>query len=256
MRFKELKSMLLDREYPPGIIDAAIAKARAVPRLVALRRVPRQQTNTRPAFVVGYDPRLPSIPKLTKKHWRSMAAEDKYLESVFPEPPLISYRRQKNIRETIIRAKVAPERQQRIQKGMKKCGHCLACSYVKEGKQVIGHDYKGRKFIWKIGRQGQCSSSNIVYLLECDKEYCKKKYIGITQQEFRERIFQHIGYVRNKQINKATGEHFNLPGHSMHNMKFTMLEQVMSSDPLYGREREKLLIRKFNTFYKGINKEP
>ena len=88
MRFKELKSMLLEREYPPGIIDAAIAKARAVPRSVALRRVPRQQTNTRPAFVVCYDPRLPSIPKITKKHWRSMAAEDKYLESVFPEPPL------------------------------------------------------------------------------------------------------------------------------------------------------------------------
>ena len=83
-----------------------------------------------------------------------------------------------------------------------------------------------------------------------------KKYFGITQQEFRERKLQHIGYVRNKQINKATGEHFNLPGHSMHNMKFTILEQVMSSDPLYGREREKLLIRKFNTFYKGINKEP
>ena len=120
MRFEELKCMLLDSKYPPGIIDAAIAKAMAIPRLVALRRVSRQQTNTRPAFVVGYDPMLPSIPKLTKKHWRSMTAEDKYLESVFPEPPLISYRRQRNIRETIIRAKVAPERQQRTQKGIKK----------------------------------------------------------------------------------------------------------------------------------------
>ena len=110
--------------------------------------------------------------------------------------------------------------------------------------------------IWKIGREVNCSSKNIVYLLECDKEYCKQKYIGITHQELRERMYKHIGYVRNKILSRATGEHFNLPGHSTHNMKFTILEKVRSVDPLYGREREKLLIRKFNTFYNGINKEP
>jgi hypothetical protein len=185
-----------------------------------------------------------------------MVAEENYLESVFPEPPLISYRRQQNIRERIIRAKVAPERQHRVKKGMFKCGKCLACSYIKEGKTVAGKTYKGKKFIWKIGREGSCGSSNIIYLLECEKQYCKQKYIGVTHQEFRDRIYQHIGYVRNKQLHKATGEHFNLPGHQIHHMKFTMLEQVKSPDPLYGREREKLLIRKFNTFYDGINKEP
>ena len=39
-------------------------------------------------------------------------------------------------------------------------------------------------------------------------------------------------------------------------MKFTILEKVRSTDPLYGREREKLHIRNFNTFYEGINREP
>ena len=255
-RLQELKDMLLAREYTPGVIDSAIAKARATPRHVALRRVPRQDTNNRPAFVVCFDPRLPSIPNITKKHWRSMASEDKYLESVFPQPPLVFYKRRQNIREKIIWAKVAPERQQRSKKGMFRCGKCLACSYIKEGKTVNGRDFKNKRFTWKIGKEGSCESKNIVYLLECEKEYCKQKYIGTTQQEFRDRIYQHIGYVRNKQISKATGEHFNLPGHRSHHMKFTILEKVKSLDPLYGREREKLLIRKFNTFYNGINKEP
>ena len=57
-------------------------------------------------------------------------------------------------------------------------------------------------------------------------------------------------------MNKATGQHFNVPGHEIHHMKFTAIEQVKSEDPLYGREREKLFIRKFNTFFNGINKEP
>ena len=44
----------------------------------------------------------------------------------------------------------------------------------------------------------------LFFLLKCHKEYCKQKYIIVTQQEFCDRIYQHIGYVRNKQLNKAT----------------------------------------------------
>ena len=96
----------------------------------------------------------------------------------------------------------------------------------------------------------------MIYLIQCEKERCKQQYIGYTQQEFRERMCQHIGYVRNKVLSKATGQHFNLPGHSKNDMKFTIIEKVRSSDPLYGREREKLHIRRFNSFYGGINREP
>ena len=128
---------------------------------------------------------------------------------------------------------------------MKKCGKCLACSYVKECKSIRGTSYKNKKFTWKIGRPVNCNSKNVVYMIECDKNNCNQRYIGYTQQEYHERIYQHIGYVRNKQIQKAKAEHFNSLGHGMHNMKFTILEKVKSSDPLYGREREKLLIRKF-----------
>ena len=123
-------------------------------------------------------------------------------------------------------------------------------------KYIFGTDYEGRKFKWTIERPIFCDSTNIVYLLECDKDNCRQKYIGITHQKLRDRIYQHVAYVRNKHLNRATGEHFNRPGHGVENMKFTVLEKVKSSDPLYGREREKLLIRKFNTFHSEIKMEP
>ena len=255
MRFNELRDMLLQREYTSGVINTAIAKARAIPRQVALRQVLRQAINTRPVFVALYDPRLPSIPNITSRHWRSMVSECNYLKEVFPEPPLVSYKRQRNIREILVRAKVAPPRQHRIVNGMKKCNSCLACSYIMEGKTIDGKSYNGKKFKWNIGRALSCDSKNIIYILVCDKDSCKKQYIGMTQ-DFRERIYQHVGYVRNKTLTRATGEHFNLPGHAMNNMKFSILEQVRSNDPLYAREREKVLIRKFNSFHDGINKEP
>ena len=60
-----------------------------------------------------------------------MKSEDNYLETVFLEPPLVSYRRQKNIRETIVRVKVAPERQQR---GMQRW--TLPCLKLHKGRQI------------------------------------------------------------------------------------------------------------------------
>ena len=91
---------------------------------------------------------------------------------------------------------------------------------------------------------------------ECEKDYKKEIYIGITNREFRERIYEHIGYVKNRRLDMTTQAHFNIPGHSKSNMRFTILEKVNSTDPLYGREREKLLIRKFITFYRGVSRTP
>ena len=63
----------------------------------------------------------------------------------------------------------------------------------------------------------------------------------------------HIGYVKNKKIIEATGQHLNLPGHGNTDMKFTIIEIVKSQDPVYVGEKEKLH-KKFNTYHKGISK--
>ena len=49
--------------------------------------------------------------------------------------------------------------------------------------------------------------------------------------------------------------HINQPGHDLSNLKIAVLEQVKSEDTLYRKEREKYFINKFNTFYRGINKQ-
>ena len=142
-RFQEMKDMLLNREYLPGVIDGAIRKAREIPRDQALKCILRQDTNQRPIFAVSYDPRMPPIPHITKKHYRSMVLQDKYLETVFPEPPLVAFKRQKNIRETLIRAKLAPPntREKRNLNGMKKCGKCIICSHVIEGNTIKNNNF-------------------------------------------------------------------------------------------------------------------
>ena len=237
------------------MIDAAIRKARAIPRSEALKRVDQpSQPHERPVFAVTWDPRLPSLSKTQLKHWRSMKSQDKYLGEVFKDPPLIAYKRQRNIGDFLIRAKVPPIpnlRPIRDQKGMKKCGKCIICPFVLEGKHI-----KEDTFKWIITYKADCNTENIVYQIQCNKEKCKLKYIGETKHSIKNRMSDHIGYVRTKKLDKATGGHFNQPGHSISNMKVTMLEKMKTPDILYRKEREKVLIRKFNTFYHGINKQP
>ena len=186
-----------------------------------------------------------------------MVSQDNYLAEVFPQPPLTAFRRQNNLRDYLIRAKVPKQRShhpQRKMNGMKKCNtnECTACPFIAEGKTVKIGNKK-----WTINSKLNCNSYNVVYVLICKKENCKEKYyIGETKNLLRFRLAQHKGYIVNKKLDTATGAHFNLPGHSVSDLSVTVLERVKRNDTMYRKEREKYLINKFNTFYKGINKQP
>ena len=92
-------------------------------------------------------------------------------------------------------------------------------------------------------------------MIACDKDKCKKRYIGRTGRLLKFRMAEHRGYISNQVVSKATGAHFNLPGHSLENMKFPVLEQVKYNSEPYRREKEIYHINKFNTFHKGLNRE-
>ena len=59
----------------------------------------------------------------------------------------------------------------------------------------------------------------------------------------------------NRHLNKVTGAHFNLPGHSAANMKVTILEKVYNMDGMIRQQREKMFIADLNTKYKGLNRK-
>ena len=109
---------------------------------------------------------------------------------------------------------------------------------------------------WKINQSLNCNISNCVYLIECKKENCNMKYIGETKRILKFRLAEHRGYINNKDETKATGKHFNLPGHRLSDLNVTILEKVKTNDDLYRKEREHYFIRKFNTFYGGLNRQP
>jgi hypothetical protein len=247
--------MLIERNYPVRMVDSAMNRARAIKRSDALRPAAcKPPTPRRPVWVTLWDPRLPSLQAINQKHWRTMTTTDPYLNEVFPQPPLIAYKRQKNIRDFFVRAKIPSEntRSKRTVPGMKKCPkNCLACPYVKERKEIQTTNFK-----WKINQPMNCQNSNVVYMIECSIDRCKMRYIGETERSMKDRLMEHLGHIRRKETNQPIGNHFNLPGHSQDNVTISILERVKVNNILYRQEREKYLIKKFNTFYSGMNKSP
>ena len=85
-RLDELKCLLLARNYKPKLIDAAIQRAKDIPRSEALQKIKISVKSQRTVFAITFDPRLPSISGIVQKHWRTMV-KDPHLAETFPSPP-------------------------------------------------------------------------------------------------------------------------------------------------------------------------
>ena len=175
------------------------------------------------------------------------------MKEVFPAPPLICYRRQRNIHDHLIRAKVpppAPTRPQRTCAGMKKCGRCVNCPYIKTGNIVKA---SASNYQVELKEKYDCNTENIIYCIECKVPRCKHiQYIGKTSDPLKVRFGAHRSDV-NSQKDKAISNHFNSPGHSISDMTITNVEKIYNKNPLFLREKEKFYMKLFNTRLGGLN---
>ena len=55
-----------------------------------------------------------------------------------------------------------------------------------------------------------------------------------------------LGYARREEVEKATGGHFNLPGHKLSDMSISVLESVKEKNTYYRECRESYHIENFN----------
>lgn len=72
------------------------------------------------------------------------------------------------------------------------CGHniCRCCTVMKKTSQIVSMT-TGNTF--KIYQHLNCNSSNIIYVIGCEK--CKLQYVGHTSQKLKERIRKHLSDV-------------------------------------------------------------
>ena len=78
----------------------------------------------------------------------------------------------------------------------------------------------------------------------------------MTTRPFRKRLAEHRDYPKRDVLTEPSWEHFSQKGHSVADLNGQVLEKVRSKDPFILKARESFLIKKFDTFRNGLNKEP
>ena len=74
-----------------------------------------------------------------------------------------------------------------------------------------------------------CATSNVIYLITCTK--CHKQYVGMTTRQLNTRINQHRTNIIRK-IPIYISKHFNLPNHSLENLKVQPIDRAASYEEL------------------------
>ena len=92
------------------MVDKSINRVKEFRRQDMLEKIERVNKNSVRAVVFRYDRRLPDVLTILKKNWKTMTSDDTRLVNVFPEPPMVSSTRGKNLREAICPAKLPPLR--------------------------------------------------------------------------------------------------------------------------------------------------
>ena len=140
-------------------------------------------------------------------------------DRIFSQPPLISFKRDKNIGNFLVRSVF----QTSDQPGTFKCARarCKTCPFIRNVEKI-----SGPKRSIKITDHFTCTPANVIYCITCT--LCKKLYIGETGRRLGDRFREHLSDVEKDDQNasKSVARHFNLPNHSNQHMVVCGLSRV------------------------------
>ena len=258
-----LRKKLVQRGYRPNVITAAFDKLKNTTRSQALLKVQRVDSK-RPCLPIPYDPRFPAVSKILHKHWSVLTRDPRY-KRMFPQPPMVSYSRCKNLKDFLVRAKVpTPSTSSRRNRpGFNRClrggTFCVMCST--SPNNVSSHTSAVTGETWPITSAVTCTTSNVLYRLRCTKQSgeCRqyKDYIGQTSRRACDRVADHRSSVTNpgqRETKKVVGRHFRQPGHSWSCCETLVFEKCRSTDDFVRLRREQMWIRRYDCVQpRGIN---
>jgi hypothetical protein len=101
---KRIKSRLRDRGYPNSIVEKTHAEVKFTERKYALREKQKVRKIILP-FVTQYNPLVPNLKKILMSKWHIIEKQP-LLREIFREPPIISYKRSRYLKDILVRAKL------------------------------------------------------------------------------------------------------------------------------------------------------
>jgi hypothetical protein len=241
------------RGYNDNVIESGFSKASEINRNDLLE-YKEKKINKRVPLVLTYHPSLEKIPGIVRHHWKEIE-KCETLAKLFPEPPVVAFRRPKSIKDTLVRAALSRPSStvgQCKPCGDKRCKCCLQLQHaqvlhskttVKENKIFCNAMSIAKHLMW-------------FYLLDC--HVCGSQYVGENVQPFNKRMNGHRRDLTKKTL-LPVSQHFVSPGHSLDDFgrsNFFIIDYNLSWKENQRQKRESFWIREIQTLHpEGIHKK-
>ena len=268
-RCMELEDRLRARGYPSSLIQAAINKVSSIPRESTLRYVSKPKENSnRVPFIVTHNPSHPPL-SLWLREGTATLHTSRRMKEAMPDPPIVGERTSRSLRNLLMPSRPPVVKLQgNAEAGCKKCGatRCILCQKHLRETETFRSVRSEQTFT--IRDSITCKANNVIYLIDCAK--CEEvQYVGETGQTLQRRIYGHRSNIKKPVDPKSTStrstkpeerretlvaRHFQIPGHTIDDLKVTAIEQIKREDPKWRKEREKFWRHKLRTNYpQGLN---
>ena len=219
-RSREMTGFFRQRGYPVQTVSRAAEKVSTLSRREVMEPKHRQSKDRVP-LVFTYHPSTEKVVSAIMDNTH-LLEEDASTNRIFTEAPLVAYRKDRSLRDLLVHSQLSPLQHTReaADQGTYKCNRrrCNTCQYVSSGTFV-----KGPKSTWHIKNHFTCTTTNIIYAITCTA--CDSVYVGETKRRLADRITEHLRSIRLNTPGLPVAHHFNLPGHSLENVKVCGLMQ-------------------------------
>ncbi|XP_065414590.1 uncharacterized protein LOC135973774 [Chrysemys picta bellii] len=245
---QDLYQAFLKLQYPPAEVKKQIDRARRVPRSHLLQDRPNKENNRTP-LAVTFSPQLKPLQRIIRD-LQPILKDDPLLSQILGDRPVLAYRQPPNLKQILTSNHTSLNKT--TNPGTYPCNkpRCQLCPHIYSSDIIIGPNHISHT----IRGSFTCTSTNVIYAIMC-QQCPSAMYIGQTGQSLRKRINGHKSDIRNQNTQKPVGEHFNLSGHSVTDLRVAILQQKNFKNRLQRETAELELICKLDTINSGLNKD-
>ena len=244
-----MEDFFTKRNYPYDVVHSAFLRVSNISRQQALTPSPNTPSTDRPIISFTYHPNAAPVRNIILSNWSKILQSDPKMAEIYDKPPLFAYKRDRNLRQLLVRSKLSTCTHQ-FPPGTSPCNNpkCKTCPFVSNCTVL-----QGPKKSFYIKKHFTCNTENVVYAISCTT--CKMIYIGETGRSLSIRFKEHLADTLHHR-DKPVANHFNLPNHTTGSMRVQGLWRLMDEDTAKRKERESYLIQLLGTYKPlGINEK-
>ena len=240
-----MRTFSVERGYPTHLLDSAIQKAFNNSHRDTLIPPLAKISDDKIPLVLTFHPFNYKVRDVISRNFQILK-NDPETSAIFTDNPLISFRRNKNIRDNLLRS--ALRQNLPAPSGTFSCSRtrCYTCSFLNSATSI-----SGPKSNFVIRHNFTCTSSNIIYCISCSK--CCKLYIGETGQRLSDKFAEHLRSVRNNDVDKPVARHFNDVNHSISDMKICAISPISGGNDSRKRHEKRLFFKIGTIHPHGLN---